>query len=144
MAATATRTATATSDKATGRRKRAWLKFDPKRKCRHCRHPKVTRPRGLCWRCYAEPGVRDQYQSTSKFAARPDVRDSYSTRPLPATPTTAQPGSQAKVQVLRERAARGEALHHPLDNAEPIPAKRPVGNCGPRPGQKPPTRKQRK
>ena len=30
-------------------------------RCRHCHERKVCRPRGLCWRCYYAPGVRDQY-----------------------------------------------------------------------------------
>ena len=29
--------------------------------CRHCQRNKAIRPRGLCWKCYYAPGVRDQY-----------------------------------------------------------------------------------
>lgn len=42
--------------------------------CRHCSHPKVTRPRGLCWSCYSAPAVRRLYPpgggnpATAKFA----------------------------------------------------------------------------
>lgn len=36
--------------------------------CRHCVKNRVLRPRGLCWRCYYRPGVRDLYPSTSKYA----------------------------------------------------------------------------
>lgn len=36
--------------------------------CRHCRRPSVNRPRGLCWTCYYEPGVRDLFPVTSKYA----------------------------------------------------------------------------
>lgn len=38
--------------------------------CRHCGHALVTRPLGLCWRCYYVPGVRERYPSTSKYAKR--------------------------------------------------------------------------
>ena len=35
----------------------------------------------------------------------------------PSTPTTARAGTRGKLQVLADRAARGESLHHPDDNA---------------------------
>lgn len=38
--------------------------------CRHCNQGKPVRPRGLCWRCYYRPGVRDLYPSTSKYAPK--------------------------------------------------------------------------
>lgn len=43
--------------------------------CRHCGKGKVCRPRGLCWRCYYTPGVRDLYPSTSKFNPHKDKHD---------------------------------------------------------------------
>jgi len=36
-------------------------------RCRHCGNANATRPRGLCWRCYYTPGVKELYPSTSKF-----------------------------------------------------------------------------
>jgi len=36
--------------------------------------------------------------------------------PLPAQPTTAMPGSLAKILVMTARAARGEQLFHPRDS----------------------------
>lgn len=81
--------------------------------CRHCGHPKVTRPRGLCWTCYHQPGIRAEYASESKYARR-GVRDQSGAKKTPE-PTDALPGTAEKVAVLRQRAARGEQLWHPLD-----------------------------
>src|SRR5262249_38147489 len=36
-------------------------------------------------------------------------------QPLPAVPTNAPPGSDARIQVYQDRVARGEQLHHPRD-----------------------------
>jgi hypothetical protein len=38
--------------------------------------------------------------------------------PLPAKPTTTQPGSKEKLEVLRKRVLAGEALWHPQDRQE--------------------------
>ena len=35
--------------------------------CRHCGKAKVSRPRGLCWKCYY--AVKHLYTSQSKFAS---------------------------------------------------------------------------
>jgi hypothetical protein len=37
-------------------------------------------------------------------------------RRMPKRPTMASPGTEAKIQVMRRRAERGEHLYHPLDN----------------------------
>lgn len=81
-------------------------------KCRHCQQRNAIRPRGLCWRCYYTPGVKDLYPVTSKFAPR--------TAPKPATtlckPTTTLPGTEEKIKVLAERVQRCEKLWHPADS----------------------------
>jgi hypothetical protein len=91
--------------------------------CRHCKKTKSNRPRGLCWSCYYKPGVRDLYPSTSKFARR-GVGNFNGVAPLPADSTDALPGSEAKILILMERAARREALWHPedatMDSAVPL------------------------
>ncbi len=84
--------------------------------CRHCQKVKSNRPRGLCWSCYYRPGVRDQYPSTSKYARR-GVGDFHGRTKLAAEPTTARPGTEAKIAVLAERARLGLSLWHPLDAA---------------------------
>ncbi len=46
--------------------------------CRHCQAEPVTRPRGLGWKCYYTPGLREQYQSNSRYAtstARGEAKD---------------------------------------------------------------------
>ncbi len=35
--------------------------------CRHCHRKKVNRPRGLCWRCYYRPGVRERYPPIGRW-----------------------------------------------------------------------------
>lgn len=41
----------------------------------------------------------------------------------PSQPTDAQPGSQEKIEVLRQRAAAGVPLWHPGDNLRPLEPK---------------------
>src|SRR5438309_767525 len=82
--------------------------------CRHCHSAIVCRPRGLCWKCYYTPGVRELYPSTSKFGRR-GVGNCNGTRPLPTFPTQASPGTSEKIAVLAERARLKQCLWHPDD-----------------------------
>jgi hypothetical protein len=82
--------------------------------CRHCGHPRVNRPRGLCWSCYYKPGLRDLYPSTSKFSVR-GPGDFNGRVALPAVPTSAAPGSAEKIAVMQERVRKRQSLWHPLD-----------------------------
>jgi len=82
--------------------------------CRHCHAAPISRPRRLCWSCYYTPGVRGRYPSASRFA-RQGLGLSQHSRPLPASPTTALPGSPEKIAALEERALLGLALWHPDD-----------------------------
>ena len=82
--------------------------------CRHCNRRKVTRPRGLCFPCYYAPTVRDRYPSVSKFGRR-FVGDFCGLPPLPCWPTSAMPGSDAKIEVLALRARSKQSLWHPQD-----------------------------
>ncbi|MBX9677160.1 MAG: hypothetical protein K2X38_00255 [Gemmataceae bacterium] len=84
--------------------------------CRHCNRRPVGRPRGLCWVCYYEPGVRQLYPSESIFARR-SFGNVYRAAPLPPSPTVAAPGSPEKVRILMERARAGVSLWHPRDAA---------------------------
>lgn len=81
--------------------------------CRNCGSP-VRRPRGLCWRCYYAPGVRERFATESIFGRRGLALDPRE-RPLPDSPTDAPPGSPEKIRVLQERARAGRALFHPAD-----------------------------
>ncbi len=78
--------------------------------CRHCRQEIVTRPRGLGWRCFYTPGVRDMY------APHPKSHVQVSTSPtgLPE-PTTTLPGTPERLAVLADRAAAGLRLWNPAD-----------------------------
>jgi len=82
--------------------------------CRSCQRKKANRPRGLCWTCYYAPGLRELFPSTSKYARR-GVGICRGEVPLPDAPTQALPGTEEKIQVLMERAARNQQLFHPLD-----------------------------
>ena len=85
-----------------------------KRICRHCGQFAISRPRGLCWHCYYAPGVRNLYPSTSIYARR-GVANVLGLGPLPASPTTAAPGTPEKLAVLEDRAKAGQSLTHPAD-----------------------------
>ena len=89
--------------------------------CRHCNHAPISRPRRLCWSCYYTPGVRELYPSTSKFGRR-GLGNFNGTRPLPAFPTNAVPGSPEKIEVLAQRAQLRLNLWHPDDATFAAPA----------------------
>ena len=95
------------------------------RRCRHCGQYRVTRPRGLCWRCHRTPGVRDLHPVTSKFGQR--GMDPAGRLRQPPEPTQALPGSVEKIIVLRERVRLGLELWHPED--APLP-RRPLRRVG--------------
>jgi hypothetical protein len=82
--------------------------------CRHCGRVKANRPRGLCWSCYYQPGLRERYPSTSKYAHR-GVNDFAGWAVEPPEPTNALPGSPEKVDILERRARMGLSLWHPND-----------------------------
>jgi hypothetical protein len=88
--------------------------------CRHCKDRHVNRPRGLCWPCYYEPGVKELYPPTSPYARR-GIGHGNGTQPLPMTPTNAPVGSLAKLKVMYARLQRGEQLFHPNDSRDQEP-----------------------
>lgn len=74
--------------------------------CRHCNRPTISyRRRGLCWGCYQQPGIRARYFIVGKYRGQS----------LPARPTEARPGTEAKVLVMIERARKRQQLFHPED-----------------------------
>ena len=85
----------------------------PRRACAHCGTRTVTRPRRLCGRCYADRRLRRQHAPAGPRGRR--GFDAYGRRPLPPAPTSAPPGSPAKVLVLAERARCRQQLFHPDD-----------------------------
>ena len=77
--------------------------------CRHCGNPRSRRPRGLCWTCYESDVIRGLYEPKNPNGYGPT-----GTYRL-AEPTDALPGTEEKVRVMEDRAARGLALFHPDD-----------------------------
>ena len=85
------------------------------RLCKHCRTRwKVGRTGGLCLTCFRKPAVAALHPADGVRPA--EVVGGWNPPgALPAEPTLAPPGTAEKEAVMRERAARREALHHPLD-----------------------------
>ncbi len=81
--------------------------------CQHCRRKFANRAHQLCHTCYYTPEIRAKYPSTSKHA--PHEGDFNGRTCLPAHPTTALPGSDAKMTVMEERVRQGTCLFHPRD-----------------------------
>lgn len=81
--------------------------------CDFCgEHRRILRL-GLCYICYYSPQIRKKYkEDRDEDRKYPTEQIPY---PLPAQPTDAQPGTEAKIEVMAERVARKEALHHPHD-----------------------------
>jgi hypothetical protein len=88
--------------------------MNPRPLCRHCKKEPIARPRGLGWRCYYTPGVKELYPSTSKFARR-GVGNGFRSPLPPQDATTAPPGTPEKVAVMRHAAASRQGLWHPDD-----------------------------
>jgi hypothetical protein len=84
--------------------------------CVHCNYSAANRPRGLCWRCYYLPGVKELHPSNSKYARRGVGND---TPRSPCEPTDALPGTTQKLAVLERRAALGQLMFHPRDARHP-------------------------
>jgi hypothetical protein len=85
-----------------------------KKLCVHCGKRVVSRARGLCWRDYYQPGVRDLYPADTRYY-RPQGADGPLAVPPAREPTEAPPGTPEKIGVLAGRAARQESLWHPGD-----------------------------
>lgn len=86
---------------------------DNDKDCRHCQLKPAVRARGLCAHCFADPSIRDRYPTLATF------RHGHGSDPTQkrtvGQPTSALPGTQAKLQVLCDRAAANEILFHPDD-----------------------------
>jgi hypothetical protein len=84
-------------------------------KCKHCRNLSASRPRGLCWGCYYNPGVKELYPSKSKFAIQGLGMMNKNAAPLPPFPTDALPGTVEKLKVIQRRLLLNQCLWHPDD-----------------------------
>ena len=83
-------------------------------KCRHCGRPKVNRPRGMCWKCFYQPGVKELYPSTSKYGRRGVGNGDAASRPA-SSPCPHPCGSPGRVETMAARASAGESLFHAGD-----------------------------
>lgn len=81
-----------------------------RKRCKNCGKPNPSRPRGLCWPCYYNPAIMSRYPIHPKSV--PGIL--HGEGHLPQT-TNAMPGTEEKIQVMMQRAERGEALFHPMD-----------------------------
>jgi hypothetical protein len=88
----------------------------PRPLCRHCCRVPANRPRGLCWSCFYKPGVRDQYPPVKLCGWHDDELNwrMYSSGHAEA-PIAAEPGTEAKIQMLAARVKARQELHHPGD-----------------------------
>jgi hypothetical protein len=92
--------------------------------CFHCKKKTWHPCRGLCNGCHRSPAIRELYPVLKGNSAQ--KTPSLGTRvklplPLPAEPTDAEPGSDAKIRVLMARLEREEHLWHPQDrNCLPV------------------------
>ncbi len=77
-------------------------------KCRHCNHRVACKPRGLCHPCYWDLPTRDLYPRQTPLPCVDD--DEIVPSREPAGGVNAPPGSEAKLRLMAERAARGEGL----------------------------------
>lgn len=83
-------------------------------RCRNCNGARVSRPRGLCWRCFHLPDVRESFEPVSE-AGRRGIGNGHAGYKMPGLPTTAVPGSAEKFEVLKQRAEARQCLWHPAD-----------------------------
>lgn len=76
------------------------------RKCRHCGDlfERIEANRGLCFYCWSHKKIRYEYLPVC-----------FKAQPLPAFATEAPPGSDEKIEIMRERLLNREQLFHPDD-----------------------------
>lgn len=85
--------------------------------CKHCdKVYRCNRGRGLCATCYYTPEIKVLYPpgNTNGSGRRSEWADRNPVRPA-AYPTSHPPGTFGKMDVMAERAMRGESLFHPHD-----------------------------
>jgi hypothetical protein len=87
-------------------------------RCVVCHTPmKTVGIRGVCLTCHRDPAKRPAASDPPIFSV---VKNSPAPRQgrVPADPTPFFPGTAEKMEVMRNRAARGESCFHP-DDAKP-------------------------
>lgn len=85
------------------------------KKCRHCKRKPACRSRGLCWTCFYDRKIRDQYP-TQKYRGRigtiyrGPTEEQAELAKVPPEPTLAVPGSAEKIEVMQGRVDRGQPV----------------------------------
>jgi hypothetical protein len=94
----------------------------PIRLCQHCKRRQINRPRLLCWSCFYEPAIRQQYEAVRNQYMEPHNlnRDNNKKPRLPTYPTDALPGSAEKIAIMEARFAEGLAVFHPEDRSNRV------------------------
>lgn len=85
------------------------------RRCRHCNKPIRKRPRGLCWRCYVDSNIRYLYPGIPQRERNSGRRGVGLVKSMSIPKPTNVPPGPDKVDVLADRASRGECLFHEDD-----------------------------
>lgn len=81
--------------------------------CAHCHEKHACRPRGLCTACYANLGIRESHPPDGRYYF--DNHKQQISPVLAEEPTQTRPGSEAKINIMRRRAANGRRIFHPGD-----------------------------
>ena len=85
-----------------------------RRICRHCGYMNAYMPKQLCWRCFHDPEIVKLY-SPLRVRARRALEPVNVKLLTPDESTVAEPGTEEKIAVMRERLERGESCFHPDD-----------------------------
>lgn len=88
-------------------------------RCRNCDRKLISRPRLLCATCHADASIRHRYDPRPGCARR-GLGGTTGRGVRPALPTSAPPGSLAKMREMQRRIERGETVDHPGDNREVV------------------------
>jgi len=81
--------------------------------CVHCNNStgiNIVR-RGLCWRCYRSPAIRQMHEAKIRRGPCSDNHEP----PMPAEPIRGEVSQAERAEILAGRVARGEGLWHPAD-----------------------------
>lgn len=91
-------------------------------RCWKCRTRSVRCSFGLCRKCYQSTpaGQRAAMRKWKRQQPLPKIPNSTAEPVLPASPTSALPGSPEKLRIMVERLRNGQSMHHP-DDALAVP-----------------------
>lgn len=85
--------------------------------CQHCHANSIIKPRGLCRTCYYVYSIRIQYEPTANYV-EPGADDVPLNPDYVRQPAAVPPGSEDKIDVMRERAENGVPLFDSRDTSQ--------------------------